>query len=425
MIVRDEEEHLAQCLESARSACDEIIVVDTGSVDGTREIALSFGARVFDQPWTGDFSRARNESLRHAQHRWILQLDADESLEREDLDALKRLGQRQPDRVYQLYILNSLPSGGVSSFYSPRLFPNGQHIEYQGSVHNQLVYSLPDETTPIRLHHIGYALEPERMKRKFDRSAPLLREQIEDRPDDPYPAYYLASFCFNQERYDEAILEARRSLERGRVSHRDVLLELATWDLLGLALEKIGQLDDAIGCYEEALKRDPTFVDAHFDLAHLEERRGNPDRAIGHYLEYFAHRDAWQFSARASRIILRSVESPAIVWNNLAACYRRVGKSEEARHAFERSVSIDGRLPIVRKNFACLLASLGELAHAETHFREARLGAVSEPETGNQHAVILAQLGRREEAAEILRELTDRFPDHAGVRRNLELITGY
>ena len=63
MIVRDEEENLANCLESVRGVFDEIVVVDTGSQDRTVEIARSFGARVFDFPWVDDFAAARNEAL--------------------------------------------------------------------------------------------------------------------------------------------------------------------------------------------------------------------------------------------------------------------------------------------------------------------------------------------------------------------------
>ncbi|HQT92131.1 MAG TPA: glycosyltransferase, partial [Candidatus Kryptobacter bacterium] len=62
MIVKNEERFLRGCLESVSRLVDEIIIVDTGSTDSTREIADSFGARVFEFPWCDDFSAARNES---------------------------------------------------------------------------------------------------------------------------------------------------------------------------------------------------------------------------------------------------------------------------------------------------------------------------------------------------------------------------
>ncbi|HZU81968.1 MAG TPA: glycosyltransferase, partial [Polyangiaceae bacterium] len=80
MIVRDEESMLGACLASAREVVDDMVVVDTGSRDGTKWVASQAGARVFDFAWCDDFAAARNESLRHARGQWVLVLDADERL---------------------------------------------------------------------------------------------------------------------------------------------------------------------------------------------------------------------------------------------------------------------------------------------------------------------------------------------------------
>ena len=81
MIVRNEERHLPGCLASLEGVVDEIVVVDTGSTDGTVAIATSHGARVFHHPWADDFSTPRNVSLDHARGRWVLLIDADERLQ--------------------------------------------------------------------------------------------------------------------------------------------------------------------------------------------------------------------------------------------------------------------------------------------------------------------------------------------------------
>jgi glycosyltransferase involved in cell wall biosynthesis len=66
MIVRNGEDHLGKCLESVRGLFDEIVIVDTGRTDRTKEIAREFGAKVFAFVWTDDFAAARNEALSHA-----------------------------------------------------------------------------------------------------------------------------------------------------------------------------------------------------------------------------------------------------------------------------------------------------------------------------------------------------------------------
>ena len=91
MIVRDEEENLARCLGSVRGLFDEIVVVDTGSVDRTKEIAREFGARVFDFVWIDDFAAARNEALAHATGDYAFWLDADDVVEPDEKEKLRAL----------------------------------------------------------------------------------------------------------------------------------------------------------------------------------------------------------------------------------------------------------------------------------------------------------------------------------------------
>src|SRR5580658_1616487 len=97
MIVRNEEANLPPCLASVAGLTDEVVVVDTGSHDRTKEIALAHGARVFDFAWCDDFSAARNESLRHARGDWVLWLDADDRVTAENRMRLQKLLRELPD----------------------------------------------------------------------------------------------------------------------------------------------------------------------------------------------------------------------------------------------------------------------------------------------------------------------------------------
>lgn len=84
MIVKNEEERLARCLSSVQGAVDEIIILDTGSTDGTKDVALRFTQRVYDYAWDDDFSAARNASFAYATRPFILWLDADDVMERSE-----------------------------------------------------------------------------------------------------------------------------------------------------------------------------------------------------------------------------------------------------------------------------------------------------------------------------------------------------
>ena len=78
MIVKNEERHLGRLLASVVQFADEIVILDTGSSDGTRQIALDHGAHVFDFKWCDDFAKARNESLKHCTKDFVMWLDADD-----------------------------------------------------------------------------------------------------------------------------------------------------------------------------------------------------------------------------------------------------------------------------------------------------------------------------------------------------------
>jgi hypothetical protein len=80
MIVKNEAATLGRCLSSVRDLVDEIVVVDTGSCDNTKDIARQHGARIFDFPWCDNFTAARNEAIRQATGQWLLWLDADFNL---------------------------------------------------------------------------------------------------------------------------------------------------------------------------------------------------------------------------------------------------------------------------------------------------------------------------------------------------------
>ena len=91
MIAKNEVHCIGDCLSSVRGIAEEVLVGDTGSTDGTRELAMSKGARVLDIPWKDDFAAARNAVLSQARGDWLLHMDADEELDPESAQNIRRL----------------------------------------------------------------------------------------------------------------------------------------------------------------------------------------------------------------------------------------------------------------------------------------------------------------------------------------------
>ncbi|MCK4301565.1 MAG: glycosyltransferase family 2 protein, partial [candidate division Zixibacteria bacterium] len=136
MIVKDEEELLPGCLDSIRDWGDEIVIVDTGSTDRTIEIAESYGARVYHQPWEGDFSKHRNYSIELATCDWVFIIDADERFNKKDVPLLLNSVNREEHKIISVNIFNLYGSIGhkLTSVNSIRFFRRELNIRYRGIV---------------------------------------------------------------------------------------------------------------------------------------------------------------------------------------------------------------------------------------------------------------------------------------------------
>lgn len=140
MIVKDEEKVLARCLDSIRDLMDEIIIVDTGSQDRTKEIASAYTDRIYDFPWTGNFSEARNFAFSRAECDYIYTADADEVLDEQNREKFRMMKQTLLPQVeiVQMYYGNQLSHGTVYNFdreLRPKLFKRLRTFEWIEPVH--------------------------------------------------------------------------------------------------------------------------------------------------------------------------------------------------------------------------------------------------------------------------------------------------
>ncbi|MDP9401624.1 MAG: glycosyltransferase, partial [Actinomycetota bacterium] len=202
LIVKDEEEMLPRCLAAVRDAVDEIVVVDTGSTDRTREIALEFGAKLIEFPWTGSFSDARNVSFEAATGDWVMYLDADEVLADGDAQRLRALCGRTWREAFYLVETNHtghLEDGTAVTHNALRVFRNRPHYRFEGRLHEQIAQHLPGflperlEISDVRLDHFGYLGVVRDAKDKARRNLELLERQAAEGVDTPFQHFNLGS----------------------------------------------------------------------------------------------------------------------------------------------------------------------------------------------------------------------------------------
>lgn len=159
MIVKNEENCLEKCLGSLKGLVDEMIVVDTGSTDRTKEIANAFGAKVYDFKWTGDFSEARNFSFSKATCDYIYSADADEELDeanRERFLQMKRDLEELDIDIVQMYYCNQLSFRTVYNFdreLRPKLFKRVRHFIWEDPIHEQVVLDPVIVNSEIEIIH--------------------------------------------------------------------------------------------------------------------------------------------------------------------------------------------------------------------------------------------------------------------------------
>lgn len=157
MIVKDEEGVLERCLKSVKDIVDEIVLVDTGSIDNTKEIGEKYNCKLYDYKWQDDFSLARNYSFAKATMDYILWLDADdviEESEREKINNLKKMVDGSVDAYSMRYNYAFDEDGNVSwVFKRYRLVKREKNFRWFGYVHEYLDVSGNLEDTDITINH--------------------------------------------------------------------------------------------------------------------------------------------------------------------------------------------------------------------------------------------------------------------------------
>ncbi len=261
MIVKNEEVNLARCLNSIKDVADEIIIVDTGSTDRTVEIAKSFGARVFNHPWEGNFSKARNYSLNYATCEWILILDADEEMDKEDAPRLKEITKNNNYEAIFFVVKNKFADSTQESYANTiRLFKNFNGTHYEGIVHNIIRCRGKHLDSSLSIIHHGYNLSKNKMKEKSLRTTTLLKEQIKTDEHNPVPHMYLGVSYLGENMYDEAITESKKTLAlvKKKTAVRDFLV---SYYVISAAYLKKKNLKESERYALKSIEIDDQFID--------------------------------------------------------------------------------------------------------------------------------------------------------------------
>lgn len=201
MIVRDEEAVLGRCLESVKDAVDEIIIVDTGSTDRTKEIAEQYTSQLFTFQWVDNFAAARNFTFSKARMDYQMWLDADDVLMPEDAAALRTLKEELKADVVMMPYQVAFDSDGhpTMSYYRERLFKREKGFQWAGAVHETITPSGEIRYVDIAVQHRKLHInDPDRNLRILE------RQKRSGKLFSARDMYYYARELYYHERYNDA-----------------------------------------------------------------------------------------------------------------------------------------------------------------------------------------------------------------------------
>ncbi len=327
MIVKNEEESLGRCLDSLKGIMDEMIIVDTGSSDKTREIAASYGAKVFDFEWTGDFSDARNFAFSKAGCDYIYSADADEEL---DADNIQRFIKLKDDLVefkidiVQMYYCNQLQFRTVYNYdreLRPKLFKRIRTFIWEDPIHEQVVLDPVIVNSDIEIihrpreNHAGRDLEY--FRRAIDSGRRLSKRLHGMYARELFMAGTDDDFTKAKEYFEASTIDTMRDLDE---------IKEASCVLAHIAVIR----GDSHSLLKYALKDAITEMSSEmcYELGDYYFGKDDIDEAVVWY-----YNAAYECSS-----ILDAKKSGSFPRLALAKCYRKLGNEEQARD-YEKEAS--------------------------------------------------------------------------------------
>ncbi len=354
MITKNEEHFLEQCLNSVKELVDEIIIVDTGSTDQTKEIASKFTDKIYDFQWCDDFSAARNESLKHAAKDWILVLDADEVISKQDHPKIIQLINSETT-AYTLIQRNYFQSednfGKFNSLHikaagqdengfilskddhypesqntlgwlsapiirlfrnsktSPAFFSGVVHEDVSSSINGQIINS------DIPIHHFG-KLNPETWKKKWELYERLAEKKVQQEKD--YYAYFELG---RQYLAGKKIPLAKEMFQKSISLNSQYWLN---WFNLGSIALIENELDLAVKYLTQAQVLNPQVGAIYSNLGVVYVKKKNYQKAVENFTQ-----------------AIKLNPQDASAYKNLGLCLDSTGNKTQAYLAFQKALELN------------------------------------------------------------------------------------
>ncbi len=321
-----------------RALFDEMIVADTGSTDGTPDIARQLGAKLVHFPWIDHFAAARNEALRHATGEWVFWMDADDRLDADNCERLGRLlGELPADNVAFACKCLCVPKqegepGTVVDHI--RLFRNLPGLQWEHRIHEQILTALRRRGATSRwcdvvIQHLGYR-DPALLKQKLERDLRHLTKEYAEQPNHPFTLFNMGITYQELGRLAEALDFFRRSL-RGSVVSDSIVRKL--YASIARCERLLGRPGEALTTSREGRAHYPEDVEMLIQESEALDALGDRSAATRCLERILLGRDGEHFASVATGL------GGYITRHNLAVHYLQAGRLEEAEEQWQQALA--------------------------------------------------------------------------------------
>lgn len=345
MIVKNEENFLTRCLESVTDLVEEIIIVDTGSTDKTKEICTSYKVKLYDFVWSESFAEARNFGINKATKEWILYIDADEEVFVKNIEELKNSLETIDKNLYLVPIINYYGSSSPNPnhsylFTSHRLFKNNKHFKFIGNIHEHLnKESLTEKDLKeveiirsIEIHHYGYMDSVVKDKKKNERNLKLLIKEKKDPNYDPWIDYHIASEYYRMKEYEKAFTELNSSIFHFLKRHQmpPSLIYKLKYEILIL----LKSYKSAKTSIDKAIQLYPDYVDLYFYKGIILFQENLFEEAI----KVFTY--CLKLGESNIKYLILSGTGSYSAWYFIGCCYEKLNNYQNAITAYKEALNI-------------------------------------------------------------------------------------
>jgi len=275
MIVKNEENVLARCLDSIKDLVDEIIITDTGSTDRTKDIARKYTPYVFDFEWVDDFSAARNFSFSKASKDFVMWLDADDVITEENRAKFIELKRNldNTDAVMMKYNTAFDEDGRPTfSYFRERIIRRTSFCSWRGKVHEVIEYTGRTIYSDTAIHH-------QSIKREYStRNLDIYEKQAKrDEEMQPRDIFYYGRELYYHKKYDRAIEILSDFLENKNAWTEN---KIEACKILSFCYSETGKTDRALDVLFQSLKYDKPRAEICCNAGNIFMANGQYEQAI-------------------------------------------------------------------------------------------------------------------------------------------------